>query len=775
MRVSVAAVLAGEVLLSASTAGAQQANQIVSPEPAPPSASSTTAPAATTLPEVTVEAKPVEKQPQPKKHTAKPTKKTAAAAPKNPATEPLPSVPGTAIIDNLPPAYAGGQVASGAQLGILGNRDVMDAPFSVTSYTEDYLRDQQASTLADVVDTDPSVRINNHGRGSNNGGGDVFTIRGFTVPNSDTSFNGLYGVLPVGTISLSGVERVEIFKGPNAMLNGMSPSGGVGGTINIVPKRAGDEPLTRLTTGFESSGSGSAELDVGRRYGTGKEFGVRFNGLYQNGDTAVDDQTNEVQSATLGLDFRGSAVRLSADLGYQKDRTDVPSSWGGGLRIGGGVTHIPDAPNASNRTAQLWEYIDNEDLYGVVRGEVDVTRDITVYAAAGGRTNDQADLRTSSRLNDNSGSLLTQILNYPQYSDSESYQGGIKGVLRFGSVRHEWNIGATRLSSEVGYGLDVLGGGLSDLYHVAEIPKPDTSSLSDARKNASTDLTSVAFADTMVFADDRVWLTLGVRRQYVDQDNYDVTSGARTSTYDESATTPSVGLVVKPWHNVSLYGNYIEGLTQGMTAPAGTENAGEVFPPTKTRQAEAGVKVDFGKVTGTLGVFRIEQPNAITIPGSTSASTIYTIDGQQLNKGVEFNVFGELTPSIRLLGGVTYLDPEQTKTQGGLNDGKDAIGVANWNGNVGVEWDPYFAKGVTLSARSVITGTQYADAANKLELPAWARLDLGVRYKLEDRPIEFRANVYNVLDTNYWETADPSTGLRLGAPRTFILSMSTEF
>lgn len=768
MRVYVAAFLAGTVLLSASTTSAQENGKT-------DTNTSDTQPPETAMPEVTVEAKaPVTTAPPKKVATKKATK--AASAPLAPSkTDALPSVPGTAIIGNLPPAYAGGQVATGAQLGILGNRAIMDAPFSVTSFTDELLRNQQASTLADVVDNDPSVRINNHGRGSNNGGGDVFTIRGFTVPNSDTSFNGLYGVLPIGTISMSGVERVEIFKGPNAMLNGMSPSGGVGGTINIVPKRAGEEPLTRLTTGFESGGSGSAELDVGRRFGTDKELGVRFNGLYQDGNTAVDDQTNEVQSAVLGLDFRGSAVRLSADLGYQKDHTDVPSSWGGGLRIGGGVTHIPDAPDASHRTAQLWEYIDNEDLYGVVRGELDLTPDITAYAAAGGRTNDQADLRTSSRLNNNSGALLSQVLNYPQYADSESYQAGFKGVLRFDGIRHEWDVGATRLSTEVGYGLDVLGGGASNLYHIASIPRPDTSNLSDAKKNASTDLTSFAFADTMVFADDRVWLTLGVRQQYVDQDNYDVISGARTSSYDESATTPSVGLVVKPWRNVSLYGNYIEGLTQGTTAPAGTDNAGEVFPPTKTKQAETGVKLDLGKVTGTLGVFRIEQPNAITVPGSSGASTIYTIDGKQINKGVEFTVFGELTPSVRLLGGVTYLDPEQAKTQGGLNDGKDAIGVANWNGNIGVEWDPYFAKGVTLSARTVITGTQYADAANKLELPAWARLDLGARYKLADHPIELRANVYNVLDTNYWETADPSTGLRLGAPRTFIFSMATEF
>jgi hypothetical protein len=39
-------------------------------------------------------------------------------------------VPAQAMIDNLPPPYAGGQVATGGQVGLLGNRGVMDTPFA---------------------------------------------------------------------------------------------------------------------------------------------------------------------------------------------------------------------------------------------------------------------------------------------------------------------------------------------------------------------------------------------------------------------------------------------------------------------------------------------------------------------------------------------------------------------------------------------------------------------------------------------------------------------
>ena len=67
-------------------------------------------------------------------------------------------VPPQAMIDNLPPPYAGGQVATGGQLGLLGNRDVMDTPFNQTSYTAKKAQDQQAKTVRDVLIDDPSVR-----------------------------------------------------------------------------------------------------------------------------------------------------------------------------------------------------------------------------------------------------------------------------------------------------------------------------------------------------------------------------------------------------------------------------------------------------------------------------------------------------------------------------------------------------------------------------------------------------------------------------------------
>jgi len=198
------------------------------------------------------------------------------------------------------------------------------------------------------------------------------------------------------------------------------------------------------------------------------------------------------------------------------------------------------------------------------------------------------------------------------------------------------------------------------------------------------------------------------------------------ANYDESAVTPALGLVVKVAPKVSLYANYVEALTQGPTAPTTAANAGEIFAPFKSKQAEGGAKVDFGRVTTTLSLFRIRQPSTLT-----NAANVFGLDGEQRNQGIEWNVFGEPVGGVRLLGGVMLIDAELAKTAGGANDGNQAPGVPRVNLNLGGEWDTAFLPGLTLSARAIHTSSQYVDAANTREIPGWTRYDLGARYALK--------------------------------------------
>lgn len=113
---------------------------------------------------------------------------------------------GTGAAGDLSPGYAGGQVARGGRLGLLGNRDVVDTPFNITSYTAELIRNQQAKTVAEVLGNDPSVRFTTSGGHAF----ENFLVRGFDVHSSDLAINGLYGLAPLGSSTLEFVERVEV-------------------------------------------------------------------------------------------------------------------------------------------------------------------------------------------------------------------------------------------------------------------------------------------------------------------------------------------------------------------------------------------------------------------------------------------------------------------------------------------------------------------------------------------------------------------------------------
>src|SRR6478736_5483753 len=82
-----------------------------------------------------------------------------------------------ASAQGLSAPYAGGQVARGARAGILGTQDMMDTPFSITSYTHDFIADRQAQSVGDVLMNDPGVR---QARGFGNFQ-ELYQVRGFPV------------------------------------------------------------------------------------------------------------------------------------------------------------------------------------------------------------------------------------------------------------------------------------------------------------------------------------------------------------------------------------------------------------------------------------------------------------------------------------------------------------------------------------------------------------------------------------------------------------------
>lgn len=670
----------------------------------------------------------------------------------------------------LPAEYAGGQVARGGRLGLLGNADRMDSPVSSTAYTQSLMQDQQTRSVGDVLLNDPTVRVT---RGFGNYQ-EMYIVRGFPLYSDDMAYNGLYGLLPRQYVATELLERVEVMRGATALLNGAAPGGsGLGGSINLLPKRAPNEPLTQVTAGVESGGNVYVATDLARRFGPDNATGIRLNAVRRDGDTAIDNEKRELSMLSIGLDHRGRNFRLSADVGYQDHKLDSPRP---SLSLLGTV--VPKAPDASGNYSQPWVYSNERDIFGTARGEFDLSDNATAWVAAGARNGKENNALASTTIQNGAGDTSSYRFDNARKDETWTGEVGLRLKARTGSVGHSISAVASTYSqdSRNAYAISDFTGYASNLYNPVTVASPNPNfftggTLSDPKTTIKYKLNSIALGDTMSFIDDRLLVTAGARYQSIEQNGYDYNTGARTDSYDKSRVTPMAGIVFKVTRQISLYANYIEGLAKGPVASGTVANTGEVFSPYRTKQKEIGVKYDAGTFGADIALFTTEKPLARTI------DNVFGVSGQQRNQGVEVTAFGMPVKGLKVLGGFTFLEAEQRRT-GTSTEGNDVIGAPNFQANLGTEWAIPGVQGLSLNARALYTGKQYADVANTQKLPSWTRFDAGVRYvtSMGKNVVTIRGTIENLADRSYWASAGSDYGyLVQGNPRTFVVSASMDF
>ena len=676
--------------------------------------------------------------------------------------------------NDLPRPYAGGQVARGTRIGALGNTDFMDAPYSTQSFTRQFIDDRNAQLLSDVVKYDASVLLLNDSSGRSYGDSN-FYLRGFQTNEGNASYNGLFGLLSYGH-SLEDVERVEIIKGPSAFANGTAGALTVGGLINFVPKRAEDTPLTRLTTRYEPRGNAGAHLDVGRRFGADNAFGLRINLAHREGEVAVKEAEKRYSVAAAALDYRGERARLSLDLAYNNARNvgnDV------GLTLPANLP-VPRAPDAGRLMTQPWAIADQNMQRAVLRGEWDVSDDWMIGAAYGAAQTDLSYAYCSPTLQNAAGSVNCSGAGavWRSVAHINSAEVSLNGKLRTGPASHTLTAAATWLENE-GHLSSFLNTTPSSfptsLYDPVYTGAPSIPTVPQPPKTSLTTTSGLVLSDRIGFLDERLSFTLAARQIQIKAENFSATTGAVTSTYDKSAVVPGFGVLGKPWHNVSVYANYVEALEQGGIATAPALNAGAVFPPLKSKQTEAGVKIDHGRFATTFALFRIEKGNQYR----DTLSNLYVQDGRQENKGFEVSVFGEPVNGVRIFGGLTWLDATLKRTSGGAFDGKTAPAVPDFTASLSAEWDvPAVLPGLSLTGGAFHSGSAYVNNANTQQIPAWTRYDLGARLatRIAGKNVVTRLTVNNVTDKDYWASVFRNGGMiYLGSPRTVVLSASVDF
>ncbi|MFG5118810.1 TonB-dependent receptor [Methylorubrum sp. POS3] len=670
----------------------------------------------------------------------------------------------------MPPPYAGGQIARGGSLGVLGTKDVLNTPFSTVNFTQQIIQDQQARTAADTLVNDASVRLTT----ASNGFSDEFVIRGFPVQAQDVGLNGLYGLVSSNRVATQYIERIELLKGPGAFMYGIPPGGSVGGSINIVTKRALDLPFVQVTPQFIGAGNFGVHLDASTRAGENKEWGIRFNGLGRTGEATINDGNLQTGLGALSLDYQGERLRWALDAISQNDDT---RNFRPQINFLSDIPFIPRPPNARSNWFPGTELRQRDNTIASFL-EYDLTDWLTVYGGIGYRAGSNRQTFPDSRVFgisngvDQFGNFRLINAYYDSYSSTVSGNAGAKARFDTGFVNHAMNLVFTGFSREDGYAYVANTPDESvpsNIYRPSPLPAVNGARIAPQRY-ANTTLTSVALADTMSVLDDTVLLTAGVRYQVVDQTGYDPSTQARTSGYNADATSPLAGIVVKPWKNVSLYANYAEGLTAGTVVGAGYSNAGAILAPFKSDQQEVGVKIDWGTVTTTAALFQISRPDLVQ-----TAANALAYNGEQRNRGLELSAYGALLPSLRGFASATFLNPELTKPIDPLQRGNLAAGVPDLTVSAGLEWDTPWVPGLAVNGRVLYTSGSYLTSANTVRFPDWTRFDLGFRYAslVAGRPAVFRFNVENVADNRYWLTT--GTFVTVAAPRTFVVSASFTF
>lgn len=682
-----------------------------------------------------------------------------------------------ASADGLIGAYAGGQVARGQKAGILGTTDYMDSPFSGTAYTNQFMKDIQAQGIGDVIQHDPGVRV---ARGFGNFQESYF-IRGFLLFSDEMAYNGLYGVLPRQFVSSELIERVEVLRGASAFLNGMAPGGnGIGGSVNLLPKRASNDEKTDVTLGLNQEGQAYAAADLSRRFGDEGQHGLRLNLAHRDGETGVDNEEVQSDVLSLGYDWRGDRARVSADATYQERRLDAGRP---AVTLGTGITGVPAVPGTDHNYAQDWTYSDEKDWFGTLRGEYDLSATTTAWAAVGARYSEEDNSLANITVNDlQSGEGTSYRADNVREDTVVSAELGLRGQLQTGSVKHNWVLSASHygLDSDNAYAWSAYNGLSANLYRPVQLAAPVRDGFAGGNMDnpgltQKVRLDSLAIADSLALWDDQLLLTLGGRFQQMKIDNFGY-DGTPSPSYDKSRLSPSVGLVYKASDAVSFYANYIESLAQGETAGFGvTANVGEQLSPYVSKQKEVGVKYDGGDLGATLALFTTDKPSAFV-----DADGRFGEYGEDRHQGVELSWFGELTGDVKLLGGLTYLDAEQRDTKDGATDGNRVIGTAKWQGNLGLQWDLPWVYGLSLDAQMIATGDRYADANNSLKVAGWTRFDLGAKYgtTILNHDVTFYARVENLTDKAYWASVGGYSGygyLVQGGPRVVSLSASLAF
>ena len=657
-------------------------------------------------------------------------------------------------------------------LGPLGNRKLLDTPFSVTAIPQDLIENLQAKTVNDTLRYLPSVEIRNQ-QGFEVSRPQSRGFQGSVVQATRLDGLNIIGTTAIPTENLSGIQ---VLNGLAGSLYGPATPAGV---FNYTLKRPTDVPFVTYTQGFDSNSVFTEYIDAGGRTPDGT-VGYRLNVVHGQGESWAPESHTDRTLASGALDFHiGDRTVVETNFShYQTNITGLPGSI---VYFGKPNIVLPNAVDPTRLGyGQPGAGTDLITDTGLVKVKHEFNNDWNIEI--GGLYQDAVRnlFGITNTLTDNLGNYtVTKNFNAVPHFTIASNTASLNGRFDLFGFRNELTIGTNGFFngqySYVNSIATVLGS--SNLADPAVLPTKPIPYGGGQYKSGILSNQTIITGDTFHFNDQ--WAVQGVvSTSFLHSQSFS-TTGAVTSQNDANGVvSPTVSLIYKPASQLTTYATFARSVEQGEQAPAGTANVNQFLAPYQDQEYEVGVKYAVGpRFLATFDIFHMTRPLAATDP----VSNIFAVVGTQRNNGVEFFVQGDILPELSIFGGVSYIDARLQDTGVAATNDKLVVGVPIVKSDVAVDYHPASWQGFALTGALHAEGTRAATNTNNSFAPAYATFDFGIRASrtIDKRTVTMRFQVLNVGNVFYFSSiadgnivGSPGANTAyLGTPRTYLVSL----
>lgn len=639
-----------------------------------------------------------------------------------------------------------------------------DIPQSIQVVPEQLLEDRQVQRVEEALENVSGVQQTVSSLNIASG----FLIRGFDTTNIYR--DGLRD--PTNSISgaeLANVDRVEVLKGPAAVLYGQ---GELGGLVNLVTKQPLAEPFYSVEGTVGNFNLYGGAIDLTGPLNDSKTLLYRLNVSGQRSDTFIDFSEIERYQIAPVLTWRiGEKTTLTFEGDYQDRRyPEVP-----GLPAIGTVLSNPlgELPRDRFLGEPDFNFRDIESLRVGYNFEHRFSENWAVrnsFKAAFQSLESEFAFPIGLKDDNRTFDQLYAATNEPDDRDVYAVDTNVVGKFQTGGIQHQLVFGVNFDSFNVSRNIFLARLAPIDIFNPVYGRSPGDIVRRIITKDRSESLGF--YVQDQISLLENLKLVLGGRFDRVNQEQENLVSST-TNEQQNEAFSPRVGIVYQPIQPVSLYASFSRSFNPA--TPGTILASGAAAEPERGTQYEVGIKTEFlqGRLSSTLAFYELTRSNVLTPSPTDPFASVQT--GEQRSRGVELDVAGEILPGWRVIASYAYTDAQITQ------DNEYDIGnrLVNVPKNSASLWTTYEVQNGGLKGLGFGVGLRYVgeregDLENSFELPSYFRTDAAIFYKRNN----FRAalNVNNLFNTEYFEAAQYGrAGIFPGAPLTVIGTIGLEF